>query len=424
MNKNNLFLLSKNDEIPFVEKYSLVASGDLPQWFLKFRRQGIESYIKNYSLINPDVVKFFCENDFSVLKFDDFPTFDMMLKYPMLDIDAYTIVLVNGKYCEELSSEDEFPFSVFSDGIVGVVNDYPELLEKRLKCDDNALVALNSAYFSNGIVIDIADGEKLLKPIHIVSIVSCDEKNFINPRVIVNVGNNVSVDIIESNFSVDEKYFENRVCQFFIGKNSVVNDYKYYSVSGNSLMVENNFFDVKDGAKLNQIVFSKNAGAFYNYFNFNMGIATNLDFVSSVYGKKKENFNVDVSIKHFEDNSKSKASLFGVADENSKIYFTTSVECSKNVNNIDTKQISKIILNSDNALGRIKPLQNIYSEGVKAYHGAVVSGIKVSDLFFLESRGMKKNEAELLILKSYLANILQNIHNEKIYDTFYNLIWL
>ena len=179
MENNNLTMLDNENLVPFTAGYRLVGMENLPQWFLKFRRLGFESYIQNFDFVRLDkkLFEFISSSDFSNSNIEVFPSFDMLLKYPMFDIEAYTVVLVNGKYSAELSSEEELPFSVFSDGIVNSVYEDEKFLDGKLRCDDNVFVSLNSAFLSNGIVIQINDGEKLEKPIHIVSIItSMNEK--------------------------------------------------------------------------------------------------------------------------------------------------------------------------------------------------------------------------------------------------------
>ncbi|MBR1544638.1 MAG: SufD family Fe-S cluster assembly protein [Alphaproteobacteria bacterium] len=425
MEKNNFSMIKNTKSIPFSNGYSIVANMPLPEWFLKFKRNAFDFYLKNYDSINSDVKKFILENKFLSVCVDKFPSFEMFLKYPMLDVEAYTIVIVNGRYCSELSTEEELPFSLFSDGISNSVSDEPDFLDGKLRCADNALVALNSAYLSNGVVLDVAKNEKIKKPIHIISVTCCDDEVvFVNPRIFINIGENSSVDIIESNLSFDEKYFENRVCQFNVGNGAVVNHYKYMNVSKNSLVTENNFVDVMDNAKFNHISFVKNVGILNSFSRFDIASNCDVNSVSSVDANVYEKADITADIKHNANGSLSNVSLFATASDEADVKFKTLVECANRISGVDTTQISRIILNSTGASGRIKPFQNIWSEKVKAFHGAVVSGVNPKDLFFLESRGINTEDAKNLILKSCLANILQNIHNEKIYNAFYNLIWL
>ncbi|MCR5506393.1 MAG: SufD family Fe-S cluster assembly protein [bacterium] len=425
MENSNLSMIKNVQDIPFAKGYSIVANTSLPEWFLTFKRNAFDFYLKNYSLVKSGIKDFILGEKFVVAEKNKFPSFDMFLKYPMLEIDAYTVVIVNGRYCSELSSEEDLPFSVFSDGISYSICDDADFLDGKLKCMDNPLVALNSAYLSNGVVIDIASNENIRKPIHIISITCCDdEKIFVNPRIFVNVGENSVVDIVESNLSFDEKYFENRVCQFNIGNNSKVNHYKYFNVSENSLVAENVFVDVKDEAKFNQVSFVKNVGKLDSFLQFEIAEKCDVNSVEAVDAKNKNDVDITALIKHNKNDSLSNVSLYSVVNDEAFVKFMTSVKCANKIEGVDTAQISRILLNSSKADGRIKPFQDIWSEKVKAYHGAVISGVDAKDLFFLESRGIGKDDAKTLILKSCLANILQNIHNEKIYNAFYNLIWL
>lgn len=428
MENNILTMLDNDKKIPFTAGYRLVGMENLPQWFLKFRRVGFESYIKNFDLICSDkkLCDFISSSNFLNSNVDVLPSLDMLLKYPMFDVEAYTLVLVNGKYSSELSSEEDFPFSVFSDGIVNSVYEDEDFLDGKLRCDDNVFVSLNSAFLSNGIVIQIADGEKLEKPIHIVSIItSMEEKLFVLPRIFLKVGNNVKVDIIESLLSFDDEYyFENRVVELFVGKNSDVNYYKFFNVSKNSCVVENYFVDVLDEAKFNQVSFGKNLGIVRLKNMFEIALGADVKSVSSFDANENDDVSVEVDLKHIDSLGKSNVALFAVASDKSSVSFKTSVECAKQVDKVKTSQNSQILLASDEAVGRIKPFQNIDSEGVRAFHGAVVSGVSLKDLFFLESRGLSEQDAKNLIFKSCLANILQNIHNNKIFDEYSKFLCL
>ena len=100
------------------------------------------------------------------------------------------------------------------------------------------------------------------------------------------------------------------------------------------------------------------------------------------------------------------------------------MDCRPLVCGVNTSQVSRILLADSTAVGRIKPFQTIEAEKVRAFHGAVVSGVSEEDLFFLQSRGIDEVDAKQLIYRSCLANILQNVKDEKFYDEFLRLLWL
>ena len=423
--------VQNTENIPFTAGYRLVAVENLPQWIVRFARLGMEGYIKSFDKIreNKKIYDFISSDDFARVgakSVDVFPSIETLLKYPDFDVESYTLVLINGKYCADLSDEDDLPFSVFSDGIGLSVSDDEEFLKDKLICDANPYVALNSAYFSSGVVIDVGDGEKLCKPIHIISITTtAGDKIFTNPRVFVRLGNDASVDLVESNLSLDdEKYFDNKVVQLSVGKNSVLNHYKFYNVSQKSAVVENNFIDVSAGSRVNEVCFVRRAGIMSVKSQFNIDERAEVKSVSSVNSMVGSDVDVDVLLCHNGENSDSNVCLYSVVSGGAKTFFKTNVDCRPLVCGVNTSQVSRILLADSTAVGRIKPFQTIEAEKVRAFHGAVVSGVSEEDLFFLQSRGIDEGDAKQLIYRSCLANILQNVKDEKFYDEFLRLLWL
>lgn len=64
MMKSNFSMIENDGHIPFAKEYSLLASSSFPEWFVKFKRQGFESYLKNYETINPFISNFISGDDF------------------------------------------------------------------------------------------------------------------------------------------------------------------------------------------------------------------------------------------------------------------------------------------------------------------------------------------------------------------------
>ncbi len=416
-----------NSDIPFVSLYSNL---DNFQDISAFRLSALNFYIKNFDLIkkNVNLYNFIKNNDFYISENDILPSLHTLMKYPIFDIDAYTVVIVNGHYIEELSYCEDIPFNIFST-LKNLDCDNLELVKKTLEknINDDVFISLNNAFLSNLVLIDIPENIILDKPINIISIAISDKnkkgKMFIPSNIIMNIRDGVKVDIIETNLSFNrESYFENKILNIISNKNSKVNYYIASSVSSSSCIVSNTFVDAYDSSSVNFVNYIGNAGILNQKYNFNLQSNIDASFVSSVSANDLSSINVDVLLSHLGNDSNSSAKLYGVADGSSSIYFKTNVKCATFASNIGTSQTSKIILKSDTANARIEPYQMILTENAKAFHGAVVSGISDEDLFFLESRGIDKSVAKELICNSCISNILNNINNDKIYDGYLNFM--
>src|SRR5258706_3516324 len=81
-------------------------------------------------------------------------------KYLINGIKVNLVVLVNGKYREELSQINSLPEGVVIDNLSNVVKSNPELIKdnfSKFAKLDNAFIALNTAFASEGIVINVPD---------------------------------------------------------------------------------------------------------------------------------------------------------------------------------------------------------------------------------------------------------------------------
>ncbi|MBD5398270.1 hypothetical protein HDR60_02060 [bacterium] len=427
MSDVKLSIVDEKENIPFISDYKNLDNIGFYPWTLAFKRNAMDTYkrIFNKKNISEPILNFITNNKFYLAKEKFVPALETLFKYKTFDMEAYTIVLVNGKYIPEISDEEDLPFSIYSDGINNCLIDNPDFLQNRVFIGNDLFVSLNSAYLHDGVVLKVSKSEKLSKPIHIISLhISDDKVLFSTPRIIIELEEGAKLDLLESSLSLSgAKYFENKVLQIDLKAGSTLNHYRYFSNSDDSLCIERDFVECGDRAKYNTYNCISKSGIMDMKYNFNILSNAELNSYTSVYsaGKNKVNFVADIS--HIASNSSSNVEFVGVANDNSNISFSTLLNTSALLDNIKTNQLSKILLLSENANGFIKPFQSIYSQNVSAFHGATVSGIKNDDLFFLNTRGINEDDAKNIIYKSYLLSAFSSIKNSLVLDEFIKFYW-
>ena len=414
-------------DIPFIDMYKNMLECDGASWVLKFKREAFDRYQKlfNRKNISSKVYDFISQNNFSFEMEKVVPALDFLLKYKTFNIEAYTIVLVNGRYIPEISAEEELPFSIYSDGLCNCLKDNNEFLKDNLCYGEDVFTLLNSAYLCDGIVLKVSKGERLDKPIHIISInTSSDRVLFTSPRVYINIEDGACVDLLESSLSLDnDKFFENRVCQVSVGKNANLNHYRLSDNSIASLVMENDFVKCENGAKYNLFVASVKSGILDVRYNLDIQKGAEVNVASSILGKAKSFNNFVANLFHSGSNALSDVKFYGVADDESNIEFKTDLKTLRILENIKTNQLSKILLVSENSAGSIKPFQTIDSENVNAFHGAVISGVSDKDLFFLQSRGIDVDNAKKILCKSFLLTPFSDMKRSQVFDEFVQFYW-
>ena len=200
-------------------------------------------------------------------------------------------------------------------------------------------------------------------------------------------------------------------------ENQIFNIEKNSNIIINLLLKENN----------NKLVINmnENANLIINYLtiNDNSNIEINLNkeqanlllHYSSINYKES---NYLININHNAKNTKSNIINHGISVLGNKINFTVNGIIPKQADNCICNQDSKII-NIKDSKSIIKPNLFIENYNVEANHSAYIGQFNKDKLFYLESRGIKKDQAIFLLLKSFLINnmlLLDKLEAKFIYE--------
>jgi Fe-S cluster assembly protein SufD len=78
----------------------------------------------------------------------------------------------------------------------------------------------------------------------------------------------------------------------------------------------------------------------------------------------------------------------------------------------DAEQSLRALVLNRTAAANLKPELEILADDVKCAHGCTVGALDRAALFYLESRGVPKAEAEALLTRAFVADALQPIGDE------------
>ena len=78
----------------------------------------------------------------------------------------------------------------------------------------------------------------------------------------------------------------------------------------------------------------------------------------------------------------------------------------------DAKMSCNTLLLSDEGEFSAKPELEIFADDVACGHGATVTEIEASHLFYLMARGVPEKEARGLLVKAFVAEIIEELDDE------------
>lgn len=102
-----------------------------------------------------------------------------------------------------------------------------------------------------------------------------------------------------------------------------------------------------------------------------------------------------------------------VLDDRAKGVFQGKVHVHKPAQKTDANQLCKSILLSPRAEMDTKPELEIYADDVVCSHGATTGQIDDMQMFYMRSRGIKKSDAKMLLIKAFLAEASDKVLDDK-----------
>jgi len=159
-------------------------------------------------------------------------------------------------------------------------------------------------------------------------------------------------------------------------------------------------------------------GSELNLFNVNFGTFTK-KFFSEIDLKRNSNFKIfdlffcsngemEIHSKVFCNHENNKGLILAKGITKGKNKFNGYAKINKNAYNSDLF-IKGSVLVLDKGKSEITPVLEIENNQVKAGHSAVIEQIDEEKLFYLETRGINKNEAKFLLIKGFLLSMMKKI---------------
>ena len=327
----------------------------------------------------------------------------------------YDVILVNGKIVKKFKDCQMGDLSEgLRNGILG-----EDLLEKK----DKPFLNLNNAFAINGCYLILESTSR--QTIRILNLITNEGKTqAVYPRCIVLAKRNSESLIFEE-----------------------------FRIMGNGTNFVNSVTDVivEDGANLEHIIIDDFAKNTYHVANVCVKQCKDSNFVSHNFsmGKKfaRRDFNVELNesgancnlfglyfvdkenhidhhttIEHKEANCNSNEHYKGILSGKSTGVFNGRIHVHPGAQKTDAIQKNQNLLLSDDAIIHTKPELEIYADDVKCTHGATVGQLDEKGLFYLRSRGLNRKEAQQILIRAYVNEIIENVSDEKIRSELMELI--
>jgi Fe-S cluster assembly protein SufD len=328
----------------------------------------------------------------------------------------HTLVFVNGAFSKDLSSDAKLGNNVRVTSLAGAIKadtaGIDRYIGKIAAFEQHAFTALNTAFMSDGALIEIAADAVVEQPIHLL-FVSAGE-GVSHPRNLIVTGRHSRAAVIESYVSLGNSgYFTNAVTEISLGEASHLDHYKLQRESESAFHVGT--VQVREARDSQLHSFSLAVGgslARTNIYTSLDGDAATCTLNGLYLSDGAQHIDNQTSIEHIAPNCPSHELYKGVLDGRSHGVFNGKVYVHPEAQKTDGKQSNNNLLLSPTARVDTKPQLEIFADDVKCTHGATVGRLDELAMFYLNSRGIGPETARILLTYAFAADVLETIELE------------
>ncbi|WP_291778676.1 Fe-S cluster assembly protein SufD [Cecembia sp.] len=335
---------------------------------------------------------------------------ELLNKHLFEGFDGDLIVFDNGNFSQELSKLSGQDYS-----LVSLDQAQSENFGKIAKMEKDPFTALNSATFGNGVSIHVGKNKQISKPIFILFFNKANDGEVISTRVFIQVEDNSEVTFLENTVSLDDApYFANAVTEIKVAQNAHVHYSRLQDESRKAIVVNNFETDIHRDATFTSSLVSLSGDMVRNNLSLNLldsGCEGNMYGLYLLNGKTHvdNHTNVDHTKPHSESNELYK----GILADHSRGVFNGKIFVRQDAQKTNAFQQNNNILLSEDATVNTKPQLEIWADDVKCSHGCTTGQLDEEALFYLQARGLGKEQARALLLYAFAGEVLEKISNEQ-----------
>jgi Fe-S cluster assembly protein SufD len=331
------------------------------------------------------------------------------------DSHCHRLVFVNGYFAESLSRAGS-QRGVWMGALSRALKERGErvhaLLGKHIEISEQRFAALNTAFWNEGVYLEVADSVVLEKPVHVVHItVPGATPAMTHPRLVVIADRSAEVTIIESYIALDDApYFTNAVTEMVCGDNSSVTHWKVQRESTRAFHIAMQHATLGPNARFSTMSISMGGALVRNDIHTILdgeGIDARVDGLYLAGGR--QHVDNHTYIRHAKPHCHSFELYKGILDGHSRGVFNGRIFVDPIAQKTDAKQENNCMLLSDDARINSNPQLEIFADDVKCTHGAAIGKHDEDAIFYLRSRGIPAIDARDLMVYAFASEVLERI---------------
>lgn len=345
---------------------------------------------------------------------------DWQSQVDYIPVDAIRLVFVNGVFDAASSSELSENVVRFSQANAQQQAVIQQHLGKVVQGAQHLFATLSNAWLDDGVLVHVARNQNLTKPVYIVQVSTAGEQSAsVNQRLLVVLEESAQAEVIEHYVSTTEQQnsFVNSLTEIVVGDNAQLQHYRLNLEEENAQHIGAVHADLNRNARLRGFTLAMGSRLKRIDYQLNhRGQGADLDLQGIYLPRNKQMVDYHTNVQHWVPHCTSKEVFRGIIGDSALAVFNGRIYIHPQAQKTLAELSNKNLLTSNKAEINTKPELEIYADDVKCAHGATVSQLNATALYYLQSRGVSRAEAEVMMSFGFINELLQEIPEPVVHD--------
>jgi Fe-S cluster assembly protein SufD len=336
----------------------------------------------------------------------------------LIPLDALRLVFVDGVFDATAStagSEYVVRFSQTNDEQQTLIKKH---LGKIVEGERHLFATLNNAWLDDGVLLHVPRNQRLEKPVYIVNITTASASAS-NQRLLIVLDENSQAEVIEHYFSAADvqQSFVNSLTEVHLGDGAHLHHYRLNLEEEQAQHVGAVHIDLQRNARFRGFALALGASVMRVDYQMNhRGPGAELDLQGIYVPRNKQVVDYHTNICHWVPNCTSSEVFRGIVGDSAQAIFNGRIYIHQDAQKTLAELSNKNLLTSNKAEINTKPELEIYADDVKCAHGATISQLNEGARYYLQSRGLSRADADVMLSFGFINELLEQIAQPAVHD--------
>jgi Fe-S cluster assembly protein SufD len=274
----------------------------------------------------------------------------------------------------------------------------------------HGLAALNTASLRDAAVVHVPAKARLAEPLHIVYVQSgtSEQASVIQPRTLIVLEAQAQATVWEHYLGTSEHVtWTNGVTEVRLAQNAHLEHITGQNESRAAVHTTALSASIGPHAHLCAFAYSQGGASARREMHMHLdGEGAEVSLGGLYMADASEHHDFQVNVHHNKAHTQSAQNFRGILRERSTGVFSGTVYVAPGAAKTNARQLCRSLLLSAQARAHAQPRLEILTDDVKCAHGATVGELDDDALFYLQSRGLDKVQAQRLLTYAFAAEAL------------------